>query len=353
MRVLIAVDGSRPSEAALAAMINHRWEADTIFKLLHVVKPVSPLPIKIARTKSGIKSKLEVTGAAIAELASSVASMLPNINVTHEVQFGSTRDAILNTAKNWHADLIVLGTNSDLRGRRHLGSVSLSVLEGADRPVLIVRLGPNSSHLQQGTDFTRVILAIDDNDYSEGAVSWLAREQWNDDTMFKVMMVVPEQQDNIAFENNPQKAAFLLKEWSKTREKVAEMLKEQALALDRGVENELVSIEVASGNTKERIVATARGWKADLLVMGSRGPRSGIQKLLVHSVSKAVASKAPCSVLIIKGVDKEGVLMTDKKVEKKIEKSAEDPKDRLPDLEKNLREAKKADAKHHPPFGSF
>jgi Universal stress protein UspA and related nucleotide-binding proteins len=193
------------------------------------------------------------------------------------VQSGSIKEAILNTAKNWQADLIVLGTNSDLRGRRHLGSVSISIMEGADRPVLIVRVGPNSSHLQQGTDFTRVLLAIDDNDYSEGAVSWLARETWNDDTMFKVMMVVPEQQDNIAFETNPQKAAWLIKEWSKTREKVAAMLKEQALALDRGVENELVSIEVASGNTKERVVATARGWKADLLVMGSRGPRSGIK----------------------------------------------------------------------------
>jgi Universal stress protein family. len=82
MRVLIAVDGSRQSEAALAAMINHRWEADTIFKLLHVVKPVSRLPIKIARSKSGIKSKLEVTGKAIAELATTVASMLPTVNVT-------------------------------------------------------------------------------------------------------------------------------------------------------------------------------------------------------------------------------------------------------------------------------
>lgn len=352
MRVLIAVDGSGPSEAALAAMINHRWEADTIFKLLHVVKPASRLPIKTARTKSGIKSKLEVTGAAIAELAGTVAAMLPSINVTHEVLFGNTKDVILTTAKNWRADLIVLGTNSDLRGRRHLGSVSLSVVEAADRPVLVVRVGPNSSHLQQGTDFTRVLLAIDDNDYSEGAVSWLARETWNDDTMFKVMMVVPEQQDNIASEGNPQKAALLLKDWSRTRERVASILKEQALAFDRGVENELVSIEVASGNTRERIVATARGWRADLLVMGSRGPRSGIKKLLVNSVSKAVASKAPCSVLIIKGVDKEGVLTTDKTFVKKVEKK-EDENSALPDLEKALREAKAKDAKNHPPFGSF
>jgi hypothetical protein len=55
-------------------------------------------------------------------------------------------------------------------------------------------------------------------------------------------------------------------------------------------------------------------------------------------------------VLIIKGVDKEGVLTTDKKV---VEKKVEDPKNRLPDFEKDLRAAKKEEAKDHPPFGSF
>ncbi len=51
------------------------------------------------------------------------------------------------------------------------------------------------------------------------------------------------------------------------------------------------------------IVETARGWNADLIVIGSHG-RHGIERVLLGSVAQAVVANASCSVLVVrKGTD--------------------------------------------------
>jgi nucleotide-binding universal stress UspA family protein len=53
------------------------------------------------------------------------------------------------------------------------------------------------------------------------------------------------------------------------------------------------------GDVRETILDTAQEWKADLIVIGSRG-RSGVQRLLLGSVAEPVARHAPCSVEIVR-----------------------------------------------------
>jgi nucleotide-binding universal stress UspA family protein len=60
-----------------------------------------------------------------------------------------------------------------------------------------------------------------------------------------------------------------------------------------------VQTEVEEGDPKQKIVEDATRWQADMIVMGSHG-RTGMDRLLIGSVSDAVARHAPCSVEIVR-----------------------------------------------------
>jgi nucleotide-binding universal stress UspA family protein len=60
-----------------------------------------------------------------------------------------------------------------------------------------------------------------------------------------------------------------------------------------------VHTSVKEGNPKITIVEDASKWKADLIILGSHG-RTGLDRILMGSVSEAVARYAPCSVEIVR-----------------------------------------------------
>jgi nucleotide-binding universal stress UspA family protein len=55
---------------------------------------------------------------------------------------------------------------------------------------------------------------------------------------------------------------------------------------------------VQDGSAAHQLVQAAADWDADLIVVGSRG-QSGLERLLVGSVARAVLYHASCSVLIV------------------------------------------------------
>ena len=56
---------------------------------------------------------------------------------------------------------------------------------------------------------------------------------------------------------------------------------------------------VPVGDPVESIVATARAWPADLVVIGSHG-RDGLGRVLLGSVAEGVTRHAPCPVLVVR-----------------------------------------------------
>jgi nucleotide-binding universal stress UspA family protein len=64
-----------------------------------------------------------------------------------------------------------------------------------------------------------------------------------------------------------------------------------------------VSVAVLAGDPRSRLVQECRSWKADLLVVGSHG-RRGLDRLMLGSVSEAVAIHAPCSVEVVRPTPK-------------------------------------------------
>jgi nucleotide-binding universal stress UspA family protein len=53
-----------------------------------------------------------------------------------------------------------------------------------------------------------------------------------------------------------------------------------------------------SGSAASSIVAVAKKWRADLIVMGSHG-RGKVKGILMGSVSQDVLRKAPCPILVV------------------------------------------------------
>ncbi len=58
-------------------------------------------------------------------------------------------------------------------------------------------------------------------------------------------------------------------------------------------------LEIVTGDPAEEIIRLANIYKADLIVIGSRG-LTGINRILLGSVSSQVVADAHCSVLVVK-----------------------------------------------------
>ncbi len=58
-------------------------------------------------------------------------------------------------------------------------------------------------------------------------------------------------------------------------------------------------LEIVTGDPAEEIIRLANIYKADLIVIGSRG-LTGINRILLGSVSSQVVADAQCSVLVVK-----------------------------------------------------
>jgi universal stress protein A len=63
-----------------------------------------------------------------------------------------------------------------------------------------------------------------------------------------------------------------------------------------------LSAETASGAAFEEIVHRARDWRADLVVLGSKGTTS-LAEVFVGGTAEAVVKQAPCSVLVVRAQD--------------------------------------------------
>lgn len=73
-----------------------------------------------------------------------------------------------------------------------------------------------------------------------------------------------------------------------------------SVVADADVPEEVATGVMLSGNAKEVILDEAQKWAADLIVVGSHG-RRGFRRLLLGSVSEAVAMNAHCSVVVVRG----------------------------------------------------
>lgn len=148
MRILLAIDNSTGSDAAIAEVCQRPWPAGSEVRVVTVLSPLESLPLHgVSRLSLTSDEIFEQQGWEAASRLNDAATHLqqrtPGLHVTPVLLEGRPKDAILDEAERWGADLIVVGSyGSGVFRRFFLGSVSLAVALHAPCSVEIVRRAP-------------------------------------------------------------------------------------------------------------------------------------------------------------------------------------------------------------------
>lgn len=147
MKILLAVDGSPCSEAAVGEVARRPWPPDTQVRIISVVEPPAPLVAEpymgmVGYFEEAERLKKQEAESAVERAAASLreGEGTRRVLVSTEVITGSPKRTIVEEAEGWGADLIVVGSHGyDTWERMLLGSVSQSVAAHARCSVEIVR----------------------------------------------------------------------------------------------------------------------------------------------------------------------------------------------------------------------
>jgi len=155
MRILLAVDGSPCSEAAVNEVASRPWPSNSEFRIVSAFQISLSPPLEVWAIEPDYYDEVQ---RAVREQAQEVVAITSeklkralgqSVNVTRQVLQGSPQSAILEEAKRWKADLIVVGSHS--YGTWHrlvLGSVSQGVVLHATCSVEVVRRCDESNEVK-------------------------------------------------------------------------------------------------------------------------------------------------------------------------------------------------------------
>ena len=137
MKLLLAIDGSRFSDAATQAVIAQYQPQGTEVKVLNVVDLALPIPTSDA---AGFREVSLKHGRELVQQAERLLSKAGYKTQT-AVEEGDPKSKIIDQATKWKADLIVMGSHGRKGVDRFLmGSVAETVSRHASCSVEIVRI---------------------------------------------------------------------------------------------------------------------------------------------------------------------------------------------------------------------
>jgi nucleotide-binding universal stress UspA family protein len=145
MKVMLALDDSHHSATALDNVMNRPWPTGTEFLILTVVEPFHPDYAGWDSAAVGDAVQYGQTLEAHArEYATRSAKQLSDKfgmdKVQAETKEGRIKETIIQTAIDWHADLIIMGSHGRSGIEKFLlGSVSQAVVAHAPCSVEIVK----------------------------------------------------------------------------------------------------------------------------------------------------------------------------------------------------------------------
>ena len=223
------------------------------------------------------------------------------LEVVSEIQAGLPKKAIVEYAKNWGADLIMVGSHrSNAVARFLLGSVSRAVLRSAPCSVEIVRPSPRG--VPASSRGMKLLVGTDGSNCSEKATHAVANRPWPAETLVRVISV----REPIAPESTMALDPSLMEEiLERERRRAEDALTSARQILSSAGLKLCDSSETLFGDPRSVLLDEAKSWGADLVVVGSHGLH-GLDRVLLGSVSEAVAMHAHCSVEVIRDSAKAG-----------------------------------------------
>ena len=294
MKMLIAYDGSEsadkgidnlsraglPSEAdALVVSVAEVWlPPQSNDESLDDTFPLQiPAGLKRARAHAAqiVKEAQE-----LAERGSKgVKQIFPGWMVNHEATNGSPAHELLNRAREWQPDLIVVGSHGRTAlGRFVLGSVSQKVLTEAQTSVRVARQATGT-----GTSAIRIILGVDGSAGAQEAVRTVAARGWTPGSEVRVLVADYVLIANSVYALIPPVNEFV-DEQNRSERTEAERIAEEAVKQLRSEldgKSVTVSSAVLTGDTMQVLVRHGEEFGADCIFTGATGFSNPIERLLV------------------------------------------------------------------------
>ena len=286
MRVLIASDGSPDSTAALE-WIPGLLPPPALVKVLTVVT-LPPSSIDIPTVRAYYETLLAEGEVMVRGAREALGAR--GWSAEGEVVRGDPRDRIVEMARDWKADLVVVGGRG-LTGFMGalLGSVSTAVLRRAPCPVLVVQGRP--------TGLARAVVAVDGSENAMAAARLFAALPPPKGTAVRLLAVLDL--PVLITPAGGAAPALLTTPEAVVDERRAELegMLARAAASYRGVVDHL-ECSVVRGNPAAEIISAAEGPGVGLVVLGARGLGT-IKRWLLGSVSERVLHHAKCPVLVV------------------------------------------------------
>jgi len=295
MRVLLAIDPSSGSQQVVNEVAARPWPTGTQICVLSVVDMGSweGLPALIDDAKDAAKSLVQTAAEKLDH---------PALEVFSDIQLGYPKKVIPDVAREWKADLIMIGSRGlGAISRFLLGSIAQAVLRSAPCSVEIVR--ESSPRSPASSSAMKILLATDGSECSEIAVHSVANRPWPAGSEIKIISVrelLTLQNANTVSSPCPIYPESLLNEILEDSCKRADkaIAEAQNVLTSKGL-TVCRSAGTPVGDAREILLDEARAWGAHLIVLGSHG-KHGFDRLVLGSVSESVALYAQCSVEVIR-----------------------------------------------------
>lgn len=293
MKILVAYDGSSSAEAALDDLRRAGLPPKIHAVVMTVVEQWIPVPTSFGGVDThfteGSPSESERAVLLSQAAAKHLQVDFPDWQVESDARIGSPATVLLDKADEIKPDLIVVGPSGhSTLGRWILGSVSQKVMTHARSSVRIGRFDAD-----KGDQPIRVAIGVDGSPGSKIAIDAALARVWPAGTEFRLI--------NADFElpvSTSENLVGPVTAWIEDeREKVDRNLNQAAELLKaKGFSVEIVKIQ---GDPKKVLCNEIESWNADCIFVGAE--RLGmLDRILLGSISSAVATRAKCSVEIVR-----------------------------------------------------
>lgn len=295
MRVLIALDspegaGTAVADLKLAGLPPH--VECLVLSVADVILPAGGQPGELPNRLADQIEKARARGLEAVAQARAIAEQgqgiikaaFPEWTVRAEAFADSPAWAIVRRAEEFQAGLIVVGSHDrSALGRLMLGSVSQSVLHHASASVRISRPATRAEDRP-----VHLVAGEDGSDDAAAALSALAARTWPAGTTVHLVTAVDQAMATMGLWSLADAATT---DWVRdiNQRSVAQL---QAAGLT-------VLPSIAHGDPRRILLNEAEHWQAGCIFVGARGLRS-LERFFLGSVSSAVASRAHCSVEVVR-----------------------------------------------------
>ena len=297
-RILFADDFSECAEKALPIALALAQEHEAELHLLHVVVPYEDargLSALTEEQETRLKERLRerLNAARKGQRKEAAGALKLVVAVERDI---APAPGILGYAEDHDIDVIVMGTHGR-RGFRHflMGSVAEEVVRMARCPVITTRQQVDPWHVHPPR---RILVPVDFSEHSRTALRYGRELAAAFGGQLTVLYVI-EEILHPAFYNT---GVFSIYDVMPDVEERSKKALEEFVVRTDGPEVP-INYRVVHGRAVREIVHEAEREPADLIVMSTHG-LTGLQHLLLGSVTERVIRQAPCPVFVVKAFGK-------------------------------------------------